>query len=197
MVHLKFLKSAKDYADCPPEERPEIAVMGRSNAGKSSFLNALTGGKSVAKVSKAPGKTRLLNFFAAGEHYTLVDTPGYGYASRSGDERMSWAGMIEAYVHARQKLVGALLIMDIRREWSSDEAMIFQWLSRRHLPLAVMLNKCDKVSKGEREQRRKKIIDSVPDALVFVVSAVDGMGVEEAEEVVYKEWVKPYKAAHK
>ena len=194
MVRLKFLKSAKDVADCPPEDRPEIVVMGRSNAGKSSFLNQL-GGETVAKVSKQPGKTRLLNFFLAGAHYMLVDTPGYGYASRSGEERMSWASMIEEYVHVRENLVGALLVMDIRRDWSSDEEMIRAWLSRRHLPLAVILNKCDKVAKAEREKYRRNLCKLVPDALVFNVSSVTGEGVEAVEETVFKEWIKPFRKA--
>lgn len=189
MLNSCFLKSAKNPEDYPLGDRAEVALMGRSNAGKSTFLNALCG-RDLAKVSSAPGKTRLLNFFDIGENYRLVDMPGYGFASRSGSERMSWAQMIENYVRVRDNLVGALLVMDIRRDWSSDEDMIRQWLKARNLPLSVLLNKSDKLKRSELNQRLKVFENVVPECQKFAISAEQGTGVSDVEEFVFRTWVK-------
>jgi GTP-binding protein len=189
MSAVQFLKSAKTLADCPFGDRPEVALMGRSNAGKSSFLNALTGQK-IAKVSGTPGKTRLLNFFDVGDRYRWIDTPGYGYASRGAQERVSWAQMIEDYVRTRESLSGVLLIMDIRRDWSSDERMIELWLKDRQLPLAILLNKSDKLGRAELNRRKdyfKKSLGAIP---FFLISSTQRRGLVEVEEFVFKNWVK-------
>src|SRR4051812_11511852 len=123
MSKLQFLKSATKLSEFPRDERPEIAMVGRSNAGKSSVINTLAGGR-LAKVSSTPGKTRLLNFFEHKEGYRVVDMPGYGFAVRSGDEVFSWRKMIESYLLERENLMGLMLIMDIRREWTDDEQML-------------------------------------------------------------------------
>ncbi len=131
-----FLKSAVRLDQCPQEDRPEVAFLGRSNSGKSSLINALTGRKTLAKVSSTPGKTRILNFFDFGPHYRLVEMPGYGFASRGGDEQRSWQRMIEDYLGGRQSLVGLVLIMDIRREMTEDEEMLMRY-AQDHEPLPL------------------------------------------------------------
>jgi GTP-binding protein len=185
-----FLKSAKLEIEFPPADRPEIALMGRSNAGKSSFLNAWVGRRSLAKVSQQPGKTRLLNFFDVGEIYRIVDMPGYGFASRGAEERDSWGKMIEGYVNSRSSLVGALLIMDIRRDWSSDEAMILNWLERRGVPLIVILNKMDKISRSQQAQRLREFQGQLPKVRVHGTSTLQPSTVKAVEDVVYRGWIE-------
>ncbi len=187
-MNIQFLKSAKELEDCPEENRPEVALMGRSNAGKSSFLNALTD-QNIAKVSQVPGKTRLLNFFDVGEKYRLVDMPGYGYASRGGDERVSWGQMVENFVRGRDNLVGALLIMDIRRDWSDDEKVIAQWVFDRHLPISVVLNKGDKCSRSELSKRQAYFSKTLKDIPYFVVSATKKTGIKSVEAAMFKNWI--------
>lgn len=189
MLQMQFLKSGVNPQDYPLADRPEVALLGRSNAGKSSLLNALAGRK-LAHVSATPGKTRLLNFFDVDERYRIVDMPGYGFAARSGGERMSWAPMIERFVALRENLVGAVLVMDIRREWSSDEDMIWDWLNRRSLPLCVVLNKVDKLTAGAAVARSKKFRKDLPDISFFAASAVKKTGLVELEEFIFRGWIR-------
>lgn len=146
---IRFIKSALKPADFPLEGPPEIALVGRSNAGKSSFLNALAGGDKVAKVSATPGKTRLLNFFQAGHAYVLVDMPGYGWAARDMKEMRDWRKAIDAYLKGRNSLSGVCLIMDVRRDWQQEEGQIAKLAQSISRPMALVLNKCDSLSQGE------------------------------------------------
>lgn len=186
---IQFETSAVDEGGYPPETLPEIAMVGRSNAGKSSFINALAR-SSVAKVSQTPGKTRLINFFKVKpEAYRIVDLPGYGYAARSHSERDSWREMIENYLTWRRSLVGLVLIMDIRRDWDEEERQLADFAADRALPLIVVLNKSDKMNRSEREKALKNLQKQVPEAQVFCVSAVKKEAVAEVEEFVYKQWI--------
>ena len=190
-MKVQFLKSAVAPEGFPNDLRPEVAFAGRSNSGKSSVINAWVGAK-VAKVSQAAGKTRLLNFFNVGEHYRLVDMPGYGYASRGAGERDSWAPMIETYIETRPNLCGLLLIMDMRRDWSPQEQLIIDWMSPRGLPVVVILNKTDKLGRAERNRQLKKIEKISGLKHVFCVSAFKKQGIEELEEFIYKKIVRPF-----
>lgn len=191
IAHLEFLKSAVFPKDYPLHSKAEVAITGRSNAGKSSFINALCGSSKMAKVSSTPGKTRLLNFFTVNHKYVLVDMPGYGFASRSGDEMRDWQGMIEDYLRSRENLKGLLLVMDIRREWSEDEEMMKDWLDSRDLPMALVLTKADKLTKNEINKLLSKIKkdSGLPD--IFVTSALKKSGQSEVEDFIYQRWVKP------
>lgn len=173
-------------------KRPEVAIAGRSNAGKSSFLNALVGSK-VAHVSQNPGKTRLLNFFDFGAHYRFVDMPGYGFAARSVDEMKDWSKMIETYLSIRENLRGLVLLMDIRRQWEEDEELLKQFCGRINLPLCVLLTKSDKCSRKEIQDFTQKIRKTAELADVFPVSAQTGAGVEAVEEFIYRQWILPAK----
>ncbi len=118
-ARLKFVTSSPDLKGCPRDSRPEVALIGRSNSGKSSLLNGIAQER-VAMTSSTPGKTRLLNFFDAGPNYRFVDMPGYGWSARGGEEHHSWKPMIEGFLGARANLVGLLILLDVRRDWTDD-----------------------------------------------------------------------------
>ncbi len=188
MSQMKYLKSAVHPVDFPPPDRPEVAVAGRSNAGKSSFLNVIAKSK-VAHVSQTPGKTRLLNFFDFGQHYRFVDMPGYGFAARSGDEIVDWTKMIETYLSVRENLRGLILIMDARRDWSKDEEILKKFCNKINLPICLVLTKSDKCSNKERAGFLKKIKADSQLAHVFMTSAQTLKGIETVEEFIYRDWI--------
>jgi GTP-binding protein len=186
-----FVKSAvlpQDY----PEAWPEVALLGRSNSGKSTFLNALCG-EAIAKVSASPGKTRLLNFFNIGEHYRVVDFPGYGYAARSKTERRLWHKMVEQYLHSRECLVGVLLLCDVRRRWTADEQVLVDWARRRQLGFWVVLTKIDKVNRAQSQRLMDEWLkgSKLPRSAFWAVCAQKNDGVQELEKQVFKQWIKP------
>ncbi|MEN0059229.1 MAG: ribosome biogenesis GTP-binding protein YihA/YsxC [Bdellovibrio sp.] len=187
--NIQFIKSAVLAKDYPIHGKAEVAIAGRSNAGKSSFINALAKGK-VAKVSSTPGKTRLLNFFDMEESYVLVDMPGYGFAARSGDEMVEWHKMIETYLMGREQLCGLLLIMDIRRSWTADEELLKKFSDQRGFPLAVVLTKADKMSRNQMLQAVSKIKKVSGLSAVFPVSALKKEGQDAVEDYIYDNWVK-------
>ncbi|RYZ60944.1 MAG: ribosome biogenesis GTP-binding protein YsxC [Proteobacteria bacterium] len=186
---IKFLKSAVLPKDYPKTGKREIAIAGRSNAGKSSFLNSLANSK-VAKVSDTPGKTRLLNFFTRGDSYIIVDMPGYGFAARSGDEMREWHTMVENYLSVREELAGLVLVMDGRREWSEDEELLKAYTESRGIPLAIVLTKSDKMTKNEIMNNKTRIKKDSGTDTVFMTSALKKIGHDEVEEYLYENWVK-------
>lgn len=191
MPSPRFIKSAVWPADYPPEQGVEIAIAGRSNAGKSSLINLLVTSR-LAHVSATPGKTRLLNFFDISGKYVLVDMPGYGFASRSGDEQKQWQEMIEAYLMERQSLNGLLLVMDIRRKWTEDEELLKEFAGRRDIPFAVALTKADKLSRNEIQKAVAALKRQAQLSHLFPISSLKKTGHVELEEFVFSEWVKPH-----
>lgn len=181
----QFLKSAVLPKDYPPSDRPEVALVGRSNAGKSSLLNAMVGQK-AARVSQMPGKTRLLNFFDFGQHYRFVDMPGYGFASRHGAEVLEWEKMIAQYFEERENLVGVVLIMDARREWLEEEEWIRVWCQKLDLQLLVVMNKIDKFKQGEIAKAKANMQKKLPEISIHMVSAEKKLGVEALEEEIFQ-----------
>lgn len=186
---VKFLKSAVLPQDYPETGKKEIAIAGRSNAGKSSFLNAIANSK-IAKVSNTPGKTRLLNFFTRGDSYVIVDMPGYGFASRSVAEMRQWHHMIEDYLSGREQLAGLILIMDSRREWSEDEELLKAFTESRGLPMAIVLTKGDKLSKNEIQKSVATIKKDSGLSTVFMTSALKNQGQAEVEDYIFENWIK-------
>ncbi|KHD89880.1 MAG: GTP-binding protein EngB [Bdellovibrio sp. ArHS] len=187
---IEFIKSAVLAKDYPLHNKAEVAIAGRSNAGKSSFINALAKGK-VAKVSSTPGKTRLLNFFNMEDSYILTDMPGYGFAARSNSEIEEWHAMIETYLMTRENLVGLLLVMDIRRDWTADEELLKKFSDRRGFPMAVALTKADKMTRNHINQAVAKVKKMSGLSAVFAVSSLKKEGQDAVEEYMYENWVKP------
>lgn len=185
-MKVQFLTSAVDAKGYPPPLKPEVAIVGRSNAGKSSFLNALTNQR-IAKVSSTPGKTRLLNFFEIMDKLYMVDMPGYGFAKGSLDEALGWRKMVEQYFRMRKTVKGVLVIMDIRRDWDDEEILLQEWLEHHKIPYAVILNKADKLSRSQI-MAREKAIGGKTNARLFVLSSSKKTGFDEVKNLLDKEW---------
>ncbi|MEC7119854.1 MAG: ribosome biogenesis GTP-binding protein YihA/YsxC [Pseudomonadota bacterium] len=145
----QFLTSAPKLSLCPADSGFEIAFAGRSNAGKSSAINALTGQKQLARASKTPGRTQMINFFAMGDDQRrLVDLPGYGYAAVPEAMKLIWQKELERYLIARQSLTGLVLLMDIRHPLKDFDQMMLQWAKSRGLFVHILLTKADKLNRG-------------------------------------------------
>jgi len=180
-VPARFITSAAKPADFPPPTLPEIAVVGRSNVGKSSLINALVGQDGLARTSRTPGRTRLVNWFEIGTQppFFLVDLPGYGYAEVSRATRESWRPLIETYLERRASLAGVLLLLDIRRNAEDEELDFVPWLARRETPLVVALTKADKLPKNKRglaAARARKLLGLRREPVC--VSTLSGEGID-------------------
>ncbi len=192
MTEIQFMTSAAGPEGFPVGNSPEIAIAGRSNSGKSSFLNQLARARSnVAKISQNPGKTRLLNFFNVEGKYRWVDMPGYGFASRGGEEVNSWTKLIEGYLSERANLVRAVLVVDIRREWIEDEENLRGYFNSLDIPFCLALTKKDKITEAE-VRNRVKYFEKVSGARAFAVSNPKRFGADEVEDFCYREWVRTW-----
>lgn len=156
-IDVEFLTSAPDLARCPVDGVREIAFAGRSNAGKSSVLNRLTGNRHTAKVSKTPGRTQLLNLFTVRTGGRLVDLPGYGYAKADRAAQQRWQGAVNRYLEGRANLVGLVLVMDIRHPLQPLDVDLVRWSRAAGLDLLILLNKADKLSYGAQQQTLHKV----------------------------------------
>ncbi len=189
-MKIRFLTSAAEESQWPPEGPVEIALAGRSNAGKSTFLNQLAG-QAVAKVSQVPGKTRLLNFFLVNDRYRFVDMPGYGYSARSGSEQVTWAPMIEALLLRRPTMKGVLIFIDGSREWTEDESQLADYLRAHNRPFAVVITKVDRLNQKERHRATVSMATGARNSMVFSTSKDDPKTYEKVEEFIFQNWVKP------
>jgi ribosome biogenesis GTP-binding protein YsxC/EngB len=183
----KFLISAPSLKQCPPEQGTEVAFAGRSNAGKSSAINTLTNNKKLARTSKTPGCTQLINFFQLNNspNLRLVDLPGYGYAKVSKEMKDKWQKHLTQYLLERQTLMGIVLLMDIRLPMQEFDTMMIDFALESETPLHILLTKCDKLSRGAGQSTllkiRKQLKDSGFDHLVTVqvFSSLNRDGVDE------------------
>jgi GTP-binding protein len=175
-----FLKSAANEADFPPDTGGEVAFVGRSNSGKSTALNLIAGAK-IARVSKTPGRTQLINFFTFGEG-RLVDLPGYGFARVAADVQARWRAVLERYLRERASLVGLMLTVDIRRGLTRLDDQLLRWLeAHRALPLIVLLTKADQLGRGAARDAERRIASSLDrNARVTRFSALNEEGVATA-----------------
>ena len=185
-LHLNFLTSAPDLATCPRDHRPEVAIAGRSNAGKSSVLNRLSGNRHTAKVSKMPGRTRLLNFFSVREANggRLVDLPGYGYARAGRAEQSRWQAAVNEYLSLRDNLTALVLVMDIRHPLQTYDREIVDWAVASEMPLLILLNKADKLKYGAQQQALKNVEQRLPRGprlRVILFSAATGLNLRELQ----------------
>ena len=149
--NAKFIGSYPSTEDLPVDQGSEIAFCGRSNCGKSSILNALTNNKKLAKTSKTPGRTQSINVFEikSNSDFKIIDLPGYGYAKVSKKMRASWGQEIEKYLMTRQCLNALCIIMDIRHPFKEDDKSLIDWCESKDLPMILLLNKADKLSKSQ------------------------------------------------
>jgi GTP-binding protein len=179
-VSATFVTSAATPDGFPPPTLPELAVVGRSNVGKSTLINALVGNAGLARTSRTPGRTRLLNWFEIDKKFHLVDLPGYGYAEVNKDLRESWRPLIETYLGKRTVLAGVLLLIDVRRGVQEEELDFIPWLAERAVPVVVALTKADKLPKHKRTlevMKAKKELGLKRDPIA--VSAQSGDGVAQ------------------
>lgn len=153
----KFLTSAPSLRESPVDSGFEVAFAGRSNAGKSSALNVITGQKSLARTSKQPGRTRLLNFFSLDDERKLVDLPGYGYAKAPAKMRKEWAKALESYIETRNSLCGVMVLMDIRHPLTEIDQQMLLWSSHFGLKIHILLTKSDKLKKGAANNTLYKV----------------------------------------
>lgn len=154
----EFLLSAVNESHYPKHSYPEIALVGRSNVGKSSLLNALVNRKKFARVSGQPGRTQTLNFYRI-DQLVIVDLPGYGYARVSEAIRRQWRPMIENYLTKRPNLKGIIQVIDIRHQPTADDRMMAEWINAMGIPAFVVATKADKISRGRHKPSLEKITD--------------------------------------
>lgn len=182
-----FLTSSPTLVELPPDEGIEIAFIGRSNAGKSSALNTITNIKGLARTSKTPGRTQMINFFQLDDHRRLVDLPGYGYAKVPLAIKNRWQKNINEYLKTRCSLKGLILIMDIRHPLKEYDQQCIQWVAHSDLPTHILLTKADKLSRGESIntllQVRKALVP-IPNVTVQLFSSLTKAGLEEALTVL-------------
>lgn len=185
-VHkAEFRAAATSAASLPAAVLPEIAVAGRSNVGKSSLLNAMTGRRGLARTSRTPGCTRGLLFFDIDDWMTLVDLPGYGYASRSQSERLAWKRLVEQYLASREELAGVLILVDLRRGPEEEEVELAAYLDSVGLAYAFVGTKADKLKRSALAQSVAKIRAAVEPAVVMPTSSDKGAGID----VVWR-WIR-------
>lgn len=181
----QFLISAATVAQCPSDHGNEVAFAGRSNAGKSSAINRLTGNSKLARTSKTPGRTRLLNFFSLSEQQRLVDLPGYGYAKVPEAMKLEWERQLEAYLMHRRSLRGLVLLMDVRHPLQAFDRTFIEWGAASAMPMQIVLTKADKLKKGPAKNQLlgvRKDLQGYGDLVsVQLFSALKGDGKEQLQ----------------
>lgn len=181
----RFVTSANKSDQFVPDVGAEVAVAGRSNAGKSSAINVIVGRKQFARTSRTPGRTQLVNFFTLGDDRRLVDLPGYGYARVPEATRRHWAALIERYFEARDSLTGLILVVDIRRRLTDFDDTMLGFAAAVGLPVHVLLTKADKLKRGQAARALAEVRAALAGrATVQQFSALDRRGADEARDVL-------------
>jgi len=179
-----FLLGIPDMRNAPADSGAEVAFAGRSNAGKSSALNVITGQRSLARISKAPGRTREINFFVVRDNLRLVDLPGYGYAKVSKAIQKQWQQNIARYLETRQSLCGVFLLMDIRHPLKDFDQMVLRWCNAADLPAHILLTKADKLKRGAASaallQVRRQLQELHPGSSLQLFSSLTRDGADAA-----------------
>jgi GTP-binding protein len=182
----RFLVGVASLSQLPADDGDEVAFAGRSNAGKSSALNAITDQRALARTSKTPGRTQQINYFTLPDGRYLVDLPGYGYARVPPDISRRWQRAIGQYLHGRQSLRGLIIVMDVRHPLNEFDCQLLDWCFEAELPVHVLLSKADKLSRGAAtavlQQVRQRLGEAYPDACrpsVQLFSALKKTGLDE------------------
>ena len=177
----KFVKSLSAFGDFPGQGMPEIAMVGKSNVGKSSLINNMTGNSKLARTSSEPGKTRLVNLYLINEAFFLVDLPGYGFAKAPKQEKQKWADMIEGYLKNSSNLKHVFQLVDVRHAPTGDDQLMVEYLRHYDIPFTVVATKADKLSKAQRGRSIPVICRTlgVQPWEVMVHSSKDGTGKEQ------------------
>ena len=181
-LRMEFVTSASKLEELPAADVPELAIVGRSNVGKSSLLNFLAGQKQLARVSSTPGRTQLMNVFAAERGvFRLIDLPGYGFAFSPRETQAHWAEAMQLFFEKRSSLLGLLFLMDVRRDVNDEDVSLVQWFLERDLNVLLVLTKCDKFTKAQLgvviHQRNKQL--GLPPGMVVTTSTLQKMGLPE------------------
>ena len=183
-----FILGTPDARHAPDDSGAEVAFAGRSNAGKSSALNVITGQKSLARISKDPGRTREINFFEVRDQLRLVDLPGYGYAKVSKSMKNQWQRNIARYLETRRSLCGVILLMDIRHPFKDTDQQVLSWCHAAELPTHVLLTKADKLKRGPARATLMKVRQQLPEwhaqASVQLFSAHTREGSDQVQQIL-------------
>lgn len=190
IVHnVELVISAVRPDQYPEDGLPEFALAGRSNVGKSSFINKMIGRKSMARISSKPGKTQTLNFYKIEEQLFYVDVPGYGYAKVSKSEREAWGKMIERYITDREQLKAVIQIVDLRHAPSRDDVAMYDFMKHYGIPCIIIATKADKIPKGKWDKHKKVVRETLEmdkrDPLI-VFSSETGLGKDAAWQEIEK-----------
>ena len=190
----EMVVSAVNRNQYPTEGIPEIALVGRSNVGKSSTINTLLNRRNFARTSQTPGKTRAINFFLINNEFYFVDLPGYGYAKIAKSEKEKWGTIMERYLQDREELCAIFLLVDIRHEPTNDDVMMYEWIKHFGYNCVVIATKADKISRGQYQKhmsiiRKKLQLDK--DERIIPISSLKKTGVED----VWNEIVNQYNQA--
>ncbi|MBM7648914.1 GTP-binding protein [Bacillus ectoiniformans] len=186
---VELVNSAVRPEQYPEGFLPEFALAGRSNVGKSSFINKMINRKSMARISSKPGKTQTLNFYKIEEALYFVDVPGYGFAKVSKSEREAWGKMIETYLTSREQLKACVMIVDLRHPPSKDDVMMYDFLKHYDIPAVVIATKADKIPKGKWQKHLKVIkqdLNFVPSDEMVIFSSETGQGKDETWGIIQK-----------
>jgi GTP-binding protein len=178
----EYFTTAVSASQYPPDDRPEIAFVGRSNVGKSSLINSLLNRRNLARISSQPGKTRTINFYNINDELNFVDLPGYGYAKVSKEEKSRWGKVIEEYLYYRKNLIDVVLLVDIRHEPTGDDKLMYNWIKTYNKNVTVVATKCDKISRGQYAKHIsiiKKGLEISDTDILIPFSAVSKSGREE------------------
>jgi GTP-binding protein len=179
----KFINSSPHLKDTPPDQGLEVAFAGRSNAGKSSAINALTRQNALARISKTPGRTQMLNFFEINEQQRFVDLPGYGYAKVPLEVKKKWHELMETYLTSRKSLCAIVLVMDVRHPLTEFDWQMVEWCEHTGLPLHVLLTKADKLNYGAAKntllQVQKELKDASFPVTIQLFSSLKKTGIDE------------------
>jgi len=187
---VQFLTSATTLSECPPDSGTEVVFCGRSNAGKSSVINTLTGNRNLARTSKTPGRTQMINFFSVSSTQRLVDLPGYGYAKVSASITANWHKNLEEFLESRRSLRGAVLLMDIRHPLKDSDQIMINWLRSINLPIHILLTKSDKLSKNNRIKALSDTIKELGQEISCqAFSSIQKTGLDSLERSI-KEWLE-------